>query len=247
MEANCCHLKVLVFLFLSFCVENCYAQSIFNQIQIEQNSEKCSLKFTSGKYRLIGKNEQYRLSPDSQKAIILEYPDYGDSIASVEIYNSNGEKSGPFNVILKNDMSLANDGKFVIYGIRDSRSEVTDLSFYNEYGKWVRDEKETFSTRILGTFSESSNFFVLLASKDPVTIKHKLAVKLIIYNKDFNKVCEHFFEDWNRLSVFQTEINEKNNEIRLFRWTGEEEHPSKQTLFFNFNCELLKKETGWVK
>ena len=183
-------------------------------------------------------DETAAISPNRELAVVLQ-KEFG--IATV--YNKNGDILGKYNTATLTDVVIADDGRFVVYGVNVTESKGTSyLKCYTADGMEM-GINEKFGKYTIGDFSPSGELFVFIAATgydDLVTVK--------IFDVDFYEIGEHVFEDWSyRSELFLPQFNKKEDTITIQRFIPKENGSNtRETITLNKYGDILElRGGGW--
>lgn len=211
-------------------------------------TEKDTIYFHNGQLVFPGKTIDastsiygIAISPSKTKAAILKYPELGDSSTIVRIFNNSGIETGKFEVLPLNNIVIADDCRFALYGCDLATSyevvktsSLASLAVYDIYGKQILYMRNSFACYQEAVFIPKDNFLIFLGRLKEIKTDSLSPVSFFVLNSDYHKIIEHKFDNW--LGDFKLpEIKIKNkNELILTRHFYDIKETSIENLIINY-------------
>ena len=232
-----------LFLFAFLLLMNCYT---FSQDKIIEDTTKIiRLNKRNRKFYLPTKTINYEknrlavLSPDKTKIAILKYGKYGDSSTTLKVYNVDGD-SNEFIVDAYDAVSIANDGRFAIYGSEPIHvANGTSFSLYSPEGKKIYSIDKVYSASRYVWEHDNKIVYLYAISECSLPIVN-FTYRILIFDANSNVIGDRMLDELK--DSFIHPIKHTNNYIVLGYKTKEKK---KKSLFLNYNCETIKEEDGW--
>jgi len=138
-------------------------------------------------------------------------------------------------------IEVANDGRFVLYGKKETGDWTANLYLYNSAGKEMLKIENKFGWSLFAKYSNSNVLHFIADLKFP-NIEGNRKVCYMVFDSNFNIVTEYYFSDWPKNSITTAiEINEIANRVLIYR------DNDTQTVIFDTKGNYIKTETGWIK
>ncbi len=237
---------VIGFMLIQSVILYCEVSTIEKVRVLENKSEKLvKIQFLNEKSNILKEvalkqREKYAISRN-KKYIAIQKPSIKKQM--LEIYNENGDLIRNQEVLAYDQVYIASNGYFVIFGdeITSEIPTFMGLAFYDTNGNLIKEDKiNSFGS--IGIMFDQEGLFIALY---PISISSDQGWESVLacYNLRGEKLWEHNIYYMCPYGEETLNINENNGKIILK--TSSKNLKTKMTYVFNKDGILLSKIKGW--
>jgi hypothetical protein len=165
----------------------------------------------------------------------------------IEVFNPKGKLLGNYNVIKYDKVAIANDGKFIVFGLCPTQHEEFEsgIAFYSSNGNLLK-HITIKADEIMGKVSSLRNVFIEI-HRISMTINQEISAIVGCYDLCGNKLWEYPIAYITHFNEKTLSLDEVKGQIILKVYFKKEKMTEykKMTFILDLSGKLITEKEGW--